>query len=67
MDKLPSSRTWLKFGRGILLAAVASGAAFVGTNYQDLNIPPETAVFIVPFVGFLYRYARERLGLGPAK
>ena len=67
MTYLPSKRTFLKLGRGAILAAAAGAFAFItGPDGLDaMNLNPSVAVFLVPVVGFVYRWFRGLLDKEP--
>lgn len=62
---MPTKRTWIKFGRGCLLALGAAGIVFVGDNLADLNMPAELTPFAVALLGFVYRWVRGLQGNEP--
>lgn len=62
---MPSKRTAFKFGRDLLLAALAGAVTYFVDNVASLGLSPEVAPLVTAVVLGGYRIVRGWLGAEP--
>jgi hypothetical protein len=63
--RLPTRRTLLKFGRGMLFAGIAAALSFALDNAASLDLGETGTLVLLPIIGFAYRWARGQAGKEP--
>lgn len=65
MNKLPTRRTLLKFGRGLLLAVAAVSISWALDHAADLELGTQGTAVLVAVLGLAYRWVRGLSGKEP--